>query len=83
MTVCRNPHYWEEGKPYIDCVRLRQYQGNDQVQAALIRGEVDWGSNFIPDIEKNLCGQGSGTPSFLVSCGFSGGNSSEHYSKTL
>ena len=54
MTVCRNPHYWEEGKPYIDCVRLRQYQGNDQVQAALIRGEIDWGSNFIPDIEKTF-----------------------------
>jgi len=52
ITVCRNPEYWEEGKPYIDCVRLRQYQGNDQVQAALIRGEIDWGSNFIPDIEK-------------------------------
>lgn len=54
ITVCRNPHYWEEGRPYIDCLRLRQYQGNDQVQAALIRGEIDWGSNFIPDIEKTF-----------------------------
>lgn len=54
MTVCRNPHYWEEGKPNIDCVRLRQYQGNDQVQAALMRGEIDWGSNFIPDIDKTF-----------------------------
>ncbi|RMH69383.1 MAG: ABC transporter substrate-binding protein [Gemmatimonadetes bacterium] len=54
ITVCRNPYYWEEGKPYIDCVRLRQYQSNAQVQAALIRGEIDWGSNFIPDIEKTF-----------------------------
>jgi peptide/nickel transport system substrate-binding protein len=54
MNVCRNKHYWEEGRPYIDCLRLRQYQGNDQVQAALLRGEIDWGSNFIPDIEKTF-----------------------------
>ena len=54
QVICRNPHYWEAGKPNIDCVRLRQFQSNDQVQAALIRGEIDWGSNFIPDIEKTF-----------------------------
>ena len=52
MIICRNPHYWETGKPHIDCLKLRQYQGNDQVQAALLRDEIDWGSNFIADIEK-------------------------------
>ncbi len=52
LTICRNPNYWQEGRPYIDCLRFRQYQGNDQIQAALIRGEIDWGSNFIADIEK-------------------------------
>lgn len=54
VTVCRNPHYWDAPKPYVDCLRLRQFQGNDQIQAALIRGEIDWGSNFIPDIEKTF-----------------------------
>ena len=54
ITLCRNPYYWEKDKPYIDCVRLRQFQSNDQVQAALIRGEIDWGYNFIPDIEKTF-----------------------------
>ena len=52
MIICRNPHYWETGKPIIDCIKLRQFQNNDQVQAALIRNEIDWGSNFIADIEK-------------------------------
>lgn len=52
VTVCRNPNYWDAPKPYVNCLRLRQFQGNDQIQAALIRGEIDWGSNFIPDIEK-------------------------------
>lgn len=54
MTLCRNPNYWEAGKPYLDCVKFRQFQGNDQVQAALIRGEIDWGANFIADIEKTF-----------------------------
>lgn len=51
MVICRNPNYWEKGKPYIDCLRMRQYQSNDQVQAALMRGEIDMGANFIADIE--------------------------------
>jgi peptide/nickel transport system substrate-binding protein len=69
ITVCRNPHYWEEGKPSIDCVRLRQYQGNDQVQAALIRGEIDWGSNFIPDIEKTYVAKDSENNHFWYPAG--------------
>lgn len=54
MIVCRNPHYWDEGKPHVDCLKLRQFKGNDQVQTALMRGEIDWGSNFIPDVEKTF-----------------------------
>lgn len=50
VTVCRNPHYW--GDLNIDCLTLRQFQSNDQIQASLLRGKIDWGSNFIPDIEK-------------------------------
>ena len=54
MIVCRNPFYWEAGKPLVDCLKLRQFQSNDQVQAALIRNELDWGANFIADIEKTF-----------------------------
>lgn len=54
VIVCRNPNYWEENKPNVDCLKLKQFQSNDQVQAALMRNEIDWGSNFIADIEKTF-----------------------------
>lgn len=52
MIICRNPFYWETGRPLVDCLRLRQFQSNGQVHAALMRGELDWGANFIADIDK-------------------------------
>ncbi|NGO00259.1 ABC transporter substrate-binding protein [Grimontia sp. S25] len=51
MELCRNPNYYLEGRPYLDCVNFRSYNDNSQVQPALMKGEVDWGSNFIADIE--------------------------------
>ncbi|CZF82622.1 Oligopeptide-binding protein AppA precursor [Grimontia celer] len=51
MELCRNPNYYLEGRPYLDCVSFRSYNDNSQVQPALMKGEVDWGSNFIADIE--------------------------------
>lgn len=54
MRLCRNPHYWqaEVGRPYLDCIITRSYNDNSQIQAALMAGEIDWGSNFIADIDK-------------------------------
>ncbi len=51
-TLCRNPQYWEKEKPYIDCLQFPALSGNEQIQAELIRGKVDWAGIFIPDIEK-------------------------------
>ncbi|WP_281543666.1 ABC transporter substrate-binding protein [Grimontia sp. SpTr1] len=51
MELCRNPNYYLESRPYLDCVNFRSYNDNSQVQPALMKGEVDWGSNFIADIE--------------------------------
>lgn len=54
IEICRNPNYYKasEGLPYLDCIKFRQYTDNSQIQAALINNEIDWGSNFISDIEK-------------------------------
>ncbi|MCP4791033.1 MAG: ABC transporter substrate-binding protein [Gammaproteobacteria bacterium] len=54
IQICRNPNYYkaDEGLPYLDCIKFRQYTDNSQIQAALINDEIDWGSNFIADIEK-------------------------------
>lgn len=52
MELCRNPHYFEEGRPYLDCLRYRAFNDNSQIQPALMRDEIDWGSNFIADIDR-------------------------------
>jgi len=51
---CRNPHYWEAGKPYIDCLRVPRFKSNEDAQAALIAGEIDWTGTFIPDVEQTF-----------------------------
>jgi len=53
-TMCRNPNYWQEGKPYIDCIRFPAFSGNDSVNNALINGELDWAGNFVADITKTF-----------------------------
>jgi peptide/nickel transport system substrate-binding protein len=50
----RNPHYWQEGKPYFQGVRFPAYPDNDSALLAMINGELDWSGNFYPDIEKTL-----------------------------
>ncbi|MDN3696155.1 ABC transporter substrate-binding protein [Vibrio cortegadensis] len=54
MELCRNPNYYLEGRPYLDCVNFRSYNDNSQIQPALIKGEIDWGSNFIADVESTF-----------------------------
>ncbi|MEH6452355.1 MAG: ABC transporter substrate-binding protein, partial [Psychromonas sp.] len=54
MQLCRNPNYYLEGRPYIDCLTYRSYNDNSQIQPALMKGEIDWGSNFIADVENTF-----------------------------
>ena len=48
----RNPHYWQPGKPQVRSLRVAMYHSNQEIVQALEKGEVDWASLFIPDIEK-------------------------------
>lgn len=56
VEICRNPNYYraDEGLPYLDCIKFRQYSDNSQIQPALMAGEIDWGSNFIADVERTF-----------------------------
>ena len=47
-----NPHYWQPGKPSVRSLRVAMYHSNQEIKRALEKGEVDWASLFIPDIEK-------------------------------
>lgn len=46
-----NPNYWQEGRPYIQGLRMPAFPSNDSIHLAWLNGEIDWGGNFIPDIE--------------------------------
>lgn len=48
----KNPHYWQAGKPYFEGIRYPAYAGNDQVDAALVQGDIDWGDIYVPNVEK-------------------------------
>jgi len=51
FKLCRNKNYYLANRPYIDCIKYRSYNDNSQLQPALMKGEIDWGSNFIADID--------------------------------
>ena len=55
----KNENYWQEGKPYIDGIRIPAYNGNDAINLATINGENDWAANFIPDIENTFVSKDS------------------------
>ena len=48
----RNPHYWQQGKPLVTGLRVPMYHTNQEILQALEKGELDWASLFVPDIEK-------------------------------
>ena len=56
VEICRNPNYYkaDQGLPYLDCIKFRQYSDNSQIQPALMAGEIDWGSNFIADVDSTF-----------------------------
>ncbi|KLV07552.1 ABC transporter substrate-binding protein [Photobacterium ganghwense] len=72
---CRNPHYWDNDNLDVDCLRVPQIAGNDQLLAKIINSELDWTSSFIPDIDSTYAAANpnhkywypaAGTQSFLL-----------------
>ena len=49
FKVCRNPLFWEAGKPHIDCLVFPQYSSNEQTMAAFTRGKIDWLGDGVTD----------------------------------
>lgn len=74
IELCKNPYYWQEGKPYIDCIRFASFSSGDAVDLSLINGELHWGNSFIPDVENtyvaasednNIADWNNGMPALL------------------
>lgn len=53
---CRNPNYWDAASLKVDCLRLPQISGNDQMLALLPEGSMDWIGSFLPEIDKTYVG---------------------------
>jgi peptide/nickel transport system substrate-binding protein len=48
----RNTRYWQAGKPAVGALRVVAYRSNDEIFKALMAGELDWASLFLPNVEK-------------------------------
>src|SRR5947209_5885536 len=52
FILSKNPHYWQPGRPYAQCVERLGETGNDAAMLAMNHGDVDWTHNFVPDAKK-------------------------------
>jgi peptide/nickel transport system substrate-binding protein len=55
-SLSRNADYWEKGKPQIDTVRYISLATADAASAALLAGQVDWMSSFLPNLQDLIKG---------------------------
>ncbi|HET7018074.1 MAG TPA: ABC transporter substrate-binding protein [Streptosporangiaceae bacterium] len=52
-----NPNFWKPGLPKVGTVNYPAYLTNDSANNVLAQGGAQWGSQFIPNIDKFLAGQ--------------------------
>jgi len=55
-SLTKNTTYWETGKPQIDTVRYISLATADAASAALLAGQVDWMSAFLPNLKDLIKG---------------------------
>ena len=48
----KNPSYWQKGLPKIDTVFYPAYTSNEPANRDLASGKAQWGSQFIPNVDK-------------------------------
>jgi peptide/nickel transport system substrate-binding protein len=51
FELCRNPNYWQEDRPYVECIQVPAYVGNQDALLMILDGDTDWGGIFIPNVE--------------------------------
>lgn len=53
LIQCQNPYYWDREQLEIDCLRLPKVINNNDFLSRVGKGEFDWSSFFIPNIERH------------------------------
>jgi peptide/nickel transport system substrate-binding protein len=52
ITYVANKHYWQPGEPKLAKVLYPAFTSNDPANTYLATGQAQWGSQFIPNIQK-------------------------------
>ncbi|WP_370081874.1 ABC transporter substrate-binding protein [Streptacidiphilus sp. MAP12-16] len=52
ITYTANPVYWQPGLPKVTTVKYPAFTSNDPANTYLATGQAQWGSQFIPNIDK-------------------------------
>ncbi|MEZ0095474.1 ABC transporter substrate-binding protein [Streptacidiphilus sp. EB129] len=52
ITYTANPNYWQPGLPKVTTVRYPAFTDNAPANNYLATGQAQWGSQFIPNIDK-------------------------------
>jgi len=52
IKYSKNPSYWQKGKPALDTVYYPAFTSNEPANQQLASGKAQWGSQFIPNIDK-------------------------------
>lgn len=54
FVLKKNPNYWQPDKQKIAGIKMLAMSGNDAANLASVNGDVDWSTQFIPNIEKTF-----------------------------
>jgi len=52
ITYKANPSYWQPGEPKVKTINYPAFTSNDTANTYLANGQAQWGSQFIPSIQK-------------------------------
>lgn len=52
VTLVKNPHYWQPGKPHIDELKFPIYTSLPPLTSAFAAGQVPWTGQFYPGEQK-------------------------------
>jgi peptide/nickel transport system substrate-binding protein len=52
IKYTKNSDYWQKGKPTIETIYYPAFTSNDPANQQLASGKAQWGSQFIPNIQK-------------------------------
>jgi peptide/nickel transport system substrate-binding protein len=54
ITLTKNPHFWQPGKPVVPEIEYPAYDGNTTAELAMNTDQTDWNGLYTPDVQKTF-----------------------------